>query len=111
MESIFINAPSSSSSMKCTYPPSHNKPSKLTLKHGNLAPPWNKRTHSFVLRSSSASLRLGRRGRHCGSLHSQRLEFFFIPKLRGAQIFTSIVRTQGNNIMIFSDIEVKHSSV
>ena len=71
MSSIFINAPSSSSSMKCIYPPSCNKPSKQELKHGNCNPTRNKRTHPFVLRSSSHSLCLGCRCRHCGSLHSQ----------------------------------------
>ena len=70
MSSIFINDPSSSSSMKCTYPPT-NKPSKQELKHGNCKPTRNKWTHPFVLRSSSPSLRLGRRCHHCGSLHSR----------------------------------------
>ena len=71
MSSIFIHAPFSSSSMKCTYPPSCNKPSKQKLKHGHCNPTQNKRTHPFVLHSSSPSLHLGRRCRHCGSLHSR----------------------------------------
>ena len=79
MSSIFINTPSSSSSMKCTYPPT-NKPSKQELKHGNCKPTWNKRTHPFVLRSSLHSLRLGRRCRHYGSLHSQ-VRLFIISDL------------------------------
>ena len=71
MSSIFINAPSSSSSMKHTYPPSCNKPSIEELKHGNCNPTRNKWTHPFVLRSSSPSFRLGCRCRHRGSLHSR----------------------------------------
>ncbi|KAL0012279.1 hypothetical protein SO802_007387 [Lithocarpus litseifolius] len=69
MSSIFINAPSSSSSMKCTYPPT-NKPSKQELKPTNCKPIRNKRTHPFVLRLSSPSPRLGRRCCHISrSLH------------------------------------------
>ena len=71
MSSIFINAPSFSSSMKCTYPPSCNKPSIQELKRSNCNPTRNKWTHSFVLCSSSPSLCLGRRCRHCRSLHSR----------------------------------------
>ncbi|KAL0008013.1 hypothetical protein SO802_009515 [Lithocarpus litseifolius] len=73
MSSIFINASSSSSSMKCTYPPT-NKPSKQELKPSNCKPTRNKRTRGpFVLRSSSPSPRLGRRCRHNSrSLHSRK---------------------------------------
>ena len=70
MSSIFFNAPSSSSSMNCTYPPT-NKPSKQR-KHGNCKPiTLNKRTRSslFFLRSSSPSPCLGHRCHHYGSLH------------------------------------------
>ncbi|XP_050241881.1 L10-interacting MYB domain-containing protein-like [Quercus robur] len=72
MSSIFINAPSSSSSMKRTYPPSRNKPSIEELKQGNCNPTRNKRSHPRVIRTSSASLRLGRRCRHSRSLHSRK---------------------------------------
>ena len=72
MSSIFFNAPTSSSLMNCTYPPT-NKPSKQR-KHDNCKPiTQNKRTQSppFFLRLCSPSLHLGRRCRHYGSLHSQ----------------------------------------
>nr|POE64424.1 l10-interacting myb domain-containing protein [Quercus suber] len=72
MESMFMNAPSSSSSMRGTYPPSRNKSSTVTLKHGKNALTENKSHHSFVLRSSSAALRSGRRGRHRKSLHKRK---------------------------------------
>ena len=75
MSSIFINAPYSSPSMNQTYPPSCNKPLKQELKHGNSNPTRNKRTHPFVLRSSSHSLRVGCRCRQ--TLHSQVL--FCLP--------------------------------
>ena len=75
MSSVFINAPSSSSSMNQTYPPSYNKPSKQELKHSNCNPTRNKQTHPFVLRSSSHSLCMGRRCRQ--TLHSRVL--FCLP--------------------------------
>ena len=75
MSSIFINAPSSLSSMNQTYPPSCNKLSKQELKHGNCNPTWNKWTHPFVLRSSSHSLCVGRCC--CQTLHSRVL--FCLP--------------------------------
>ena len=75
MYSVFINAPSSSSSMNQTYPPSCNKPSKQELKHSNCNPTRNKQTHPFVLRSSSHSLCMGHRCRQ--TLHS--LVLFCLP--------------------------------
>ena len=64
-------APSESSAMNCTYPPT-TKPSKQST-HSNCKPiTRNMLTRSplFFLRSSSPSLRLGHHCRHCGSLHS-----------------------------------------
>ena len=57
-----FNAPSSSSSMNCTYPPT-NKPPKQRKPIKR-----NKRTQSplFFLHLSSPSLRLGRCCHHCG---------------------------------------------
>ena len=75
MYSVFINAPSSLSSMNQTYPPSCNKPSKQELKHSNCNPTRNKQTHPFMLRSSSHSLCMGHRCRQ--TLHS--LVLFCLP--------------------------------
>ena len=61
--------------MNQTYPPSCNKPSKAPSKYGNCNPTRNKRTHPFVLHSSSHSLCVGHRCRQ--TLHS--LVLFCLP--------------------------------
>ena len=72
MPSKFFNAPSESSSMNCIYLPT-TKPSKQST-HGTSKPITQnslKRSHLFFISSSSPSLCLGHRCRHCWSSHSQ----------------------------------------
>nr|POE69414.1 hypothetical protein CFP56_08667 [Quercus suber] len=76
MSSMRFNAPSSSSSMNCTYPPT-NKSSKQRKHNGNTFK-WNKRigTPLFFLHSSPPSLQWGCCCRHYGqeTLHLSLIE-------------------------------------
>ena len=72
MPSKLFNAPSKTTSMNCTYPPT-TKPSKQST-HDTSKPITRnslKRSPLFFISSSSPSLRLGHRCRHFGSLHSR----------------------------------------
>ena len=72
MPSKLFNAPSKTTSMNCTYPPT-TKPSKQST-HDTSKPITRnslKRSPLFFISSSSPSLRLGHRCRHFRSLHSR----------------------------------------
>lgn len=71
MPSIPFNALSESSLMSCTYPPTTKLSKHLTPVDESKPITWKEQKRSLLFNkcSSSPSLHLGHRCRHCGSLH------------------------------------------